>query len=175
MPVPEIVDTHDLRTGPEIHDSLLAVLPLIGRWSGHGTGLTPADQSEFRYAQRVSFSHDGRPFLSYSSHTWLLNPAGSVQRPAFREHGFLRIGATSDDLELVLTTGAGIVEVFAGIAGDLRWELATTAVGFTPTAKQIAGERRLYALLGGELGYVEELALQPGEYRPHLQATLRRD
>jgi hypothetical protein len=172
--VPEIEDTTDLRSGPEIHESLLAVLPLVGQWSGHGSGVRPADQSQFQFAQRVSLAHDGRPFLSYSSHSWLLNPDGSVLRPAFREHGFVRVGPGSDDLELVLTTGAGIVEVFAGVAGDLRWELASTAVGFTPTAKQLAGERRLYALVDGDLAYVQELALQQGDYRPHLQARLTR-
>lgn len=172
--VPEIMDTTDLRSGPEIHESLLAVLPLVGRWAGHGTGLRPADQSEFDYAQRVTVAHDGRPFLSYTSHTWLLAPDGSVLRAAFRENGFLRVGPGSDDLELVLTTAAGIVETFSGVAGDLRWELQTTAVGYTPTAKAVAGERRLYALVGGELAYVQELALQPADYRPHLQARLTR-
>ncbi|MGX7677439.1 FABP family protein [Jatrophihabitans sp. DSM 45814] len=177
--VPEVVDTADLRTGPEIHPSLLAVLPLVGRWAGHGAGITPHTQEEFSFAQRATFAHDGRPFLSYTSHSWLLNLDGSVLRPAFRENGFLRVGPGQDDLELVLTTAAGIVEVFSGIAGDQRWEIATGAVGFTPTAKQIAGERRLYALVGAAppaqtLAYIQELAIEPGQFRPHLQAELLR-
>jgi hypothetical protein len=172
--IPPISDTSDLRAGPEINPTLLAVLPLVGSWAGHGAGLTPRDQEEFSYAQRVSFAHDGRPFLSYESHTWLLNPDGSVLRPAFREKGFLRVGPGEDDLELLLTTAAGIVEVFTGVAGDQRWELVTGAVGFSPTAKQIAGERRLYALVDETLAYVQELALEPAEFRPHLQAQLSR-
>ena len=175
MDVPELADTTDLRSGAELHAALLDVLPLVGEWAGHGTGVKPADGEAFSYAQRVSFSHDGRPFLSYQSHSWLLAPDGSVLRPAFRESGFLRPGAEEDQLELLLTSGAGIVSVFAGVAGDRRWEFATTAVGFTPTAKQVAGERRLYALTGdNELSYVTELALQPAEYRPHLNARLQR-
>jgi hypothetical protein len=173
-PVPPIADSTDLRAGPELHQSLLAVLPLVGHWAGHGRGLRPADGTEFEYAQRVSFAHDGRPFLSYESHTWLLNPDGSVLRPAFRENGFLRGGQGEDDLELTLATAAGIVEVFTGLAGDLRWELATGLVGITPTAKTVAGERRLYALVGGELAFLQELALEPDEYRPHLNARLKR-
>jgi hypothetical protein len=175
-PVPAISDTTDLRSGPEINPALLALLPLVGSWAGHGTGLTPADQTEFRYGQRITVSHDGRPFLAYESHSWLLNPDGSVLRPAFRENGFIRNGAGEggEHLELVLATAAGIVEVFTGIAGDQRWEFATGAVGFTPTAKQVAGERRLYALVDETLAYAQELAIEPGDFRPHLSAQLSR-
>jgi hypothetical protein len=173
--VPQRADTTDLRSGAELNAALLEVLPLVGEWAGRGTGVKPANSETFSYAQRVSFSHDGRPFLHYQSHSWLLAPDGSVLRPAFRESGFLRPGAGEDQLELLLTSAAGIVSVFNGMAGDRRWEFATTAVGFTPTAKQIAGERRLYALTGqDELSYVTELALQPAEYRPHLNGILLR-
>jgi len=178
MTVPEQSDTTDLRTGPAIHQELLAVLPLVGRWAGHGTGVRPADGETFDYAQRVDFSHDGRPWLGYESRTWLLDENGSVLRPAFRENGFLRMGAEPDELELVLVAAAGLVEVFAGVAGDQRWEFATTAVGFTPTAKPVSGERRLYALGQSDgfesLAYVQELAIQPGDYQPHLNAQLAR-
>ncbi len=173
--VPQPNDTADLRTGPEISSALLAVLPLVGGWAGHGHGIKPESGDEFRFAQRLTFAHDGRPFLAYESRSWLLNPDGSVLRPAFRENGFLRMGGGQDELELVLTTAAGIVEVFTGVAGDLRWELASAAVGFTPSAKQIAGERRMYALAADQLVYLQELALAPAEYRPHLSASLSRD
>jgi hypothetical protein len=172
--VPELGDTTDLRAGPEIHQALLGLLPLVGNWAGHGTVKIPASGAEQQYSQRLTFSHDGRPFLSYDSHTWLLNPDGSVLRPAFRESGFWRIGPGEDGVELVLATAAGIVEVFAGVAGDLRWELATAAVGMTPTAKSVSGERRLYALVNETLMYVQELAIEPGDYRPHLNAQLSR-
>ncbi len=172
--VPEPTDTTDLRAGPEINPALLAVLGLVGRWSGFGNGSKPVTGEEFQYAQRVSFAHDGRPFLAYESRTWLLNPDGSVLRPAFRENGFLRMGSGQDELELVLATAVGIVEVFTGLAGNSRWELATEGVGFTRSAKQVAGERRLYALSGEQLMYAQELALAPGDYRPHLNASLTR-
>ena len=172
---PEITDTTDLRSGPEIHQGLLAVLALVGQWSGFGHGAKPGSGEEFRYAQRVSFAHDGRPFLSYESRAWLLNPDGSVLRPAFRENGFLRMGSEQDELELVLASAVGLVEVFTGLAGDARWELATSGVGGTRSAKDVAGERRLYALSGDTLSYVQELALTPGDYRPHLNARLTHD
>jgi hypothetical protein len=172
--VPELNDTTDLRTGPEINPALLALLPLVGSWAGHGTGSTPVDAASFSYAQRVTFRHDGRPFLAYESHSWLLNPDGSVLRPAFRENGFWRVGPGENDLELVLASAAGIVEVFTGSAGDQRWEVATGAVAFTPTAKQLAGERRLFALVDETLAYVQELAIEPDDFRPHLNAHLVR-
>jgi hypothetical protein len=178
MPVPEPADTSDLRSGAELHHGLLDVLPLVGHWAGYGTGIKPGTEQAFDFAQRVSFVHDGRPFLGYESRTWLLDGDGEVLRPAFREQGFLRPGRAEDELEWVLATAAGIVEIFTGTAGDRRWEFATTAVGCTPSAKEVAGERRLYGLTvdeGGEtLGYVQELALQPGDFQPHLNGRLRR-
>jgi hypothetical protein len=147
---------------------------LVGDWAGYGAGLVPATGEEFSYAQRISFSHDGRPFFAYSSHTWLLKPDGFVLRPASRENGFLRVGPGADDLELVLALATGIVEVFTGISGDQRWELATKAVALTPTAKPVSGEKRLYALNGETLAYAQELAIESGDYRPHLSAQLNR-
>jgi hypothetical protein len=43
-----------------------------------------------------------------------------------------------------------------------------------PTAKQVDGERRLYAVLGSELVYVSELAVAGEPYAPHLNARLTR-
>ncbi len=174
MTVPTSTDTADLRSGPETNQALLALLPLVGAWHGQGTVRVPASGEELAYAQRVSFSHDGRPFLIYSSQTWLVNPDGSVLRPASRECGFWRAGPGQDDVELVLSLATGIIEVFTGIAGEHRWELATGVVGFTPTAKKLAGERRLYAMVDDTLTYVQELALEPGDFRPHLTAQLSR-
>jgi hypothetical protein len=66
------------------------------------------------------------------------------------------------------------MELLVGTAGDQRWELATASVSTTPTAKQVDGERRLYAVSGDSLAYATELALPGRDYAPHLNATLRR-
>ena len=65
--------------------------------------------------------------------------------------------------------------MFAGLAGDRRWEFATSGGRLHPDSEGGLGERRLYALTANDqLAYVQELALEPGDYRPHLNATLTR-
>jgi hypothetical protein len=167
-------DTTDLRSGPPIADRLLALLPLVGRWRGTGTGVVPASDETFTFAQEVSFAHDGRPFLVYESLSWLVDDTGTVVRATWRESGFWRPGAAEDDVEVVLAANTGQALMFGGTAGDLRWELATTSAVPTPTATVIDGERRLYAVLADELVYATELGVGGQPYRPHLNARLAR-
>ena len=171
-------DTTDLRTGPPIHDALLALLPLVGMWDGAGLGVVPNTGEEFRYIQAVTFAHDGRPFLVYESHTWIINAAGEVVRAAARETGFWRPGAGPDDVEAVLALNTGEALVLTGQAGDRQWSLETTSLVGTPTAKVVDGNRRLYAVTTGddgvELSYAQELARVGEEFRPHLNARLQR-
>jgi hypothetical protein len=167
-------DTTDLRSGAPLHDGLLALLPLVGSWQGTGHGVVGSSGEQFSFGQRVSFAHDGRPFLAYESRTWLLDADGGVIRSAFRESGFWRPGADADSVEALLASAAGLVEVFAGTAGDNSWDLQTGAVGMSATARRIDGERRLYAVRSNELAYVSELALPGAGFVPHLNATLAR-
>jgi hypothetical protein len=172
---PTPADTADLRSGAPIHDSLLALLPLVGIWRGDGTGVIESTQATFTYGQRISFVHDGRAFLAYESRSWLLNPDGSVLRQAWRETGFWRPGAGGDDVEIVLASNTGQALMFTGTAGDQRWEVATVVAVPTPTAKVVSGERRLYALVEDDLVYATDLAPDGQPYTPHLSARLRRD
>ena len=167
-------DSTDLRSGSPLHDALLALLPLVGVWVGAGTGIAPADQSQFRYRQRVSFGHDGRPFLAYDSRAWLVDDAGELVRPAWRESGFWR-PAGEDAFEVVLADNTGQALVFAGDAfRDLRWDLVTTSAVPTPTAKVVGGEKRLYAIHEDALVYATELAPGDRPFAPHLNAALHR-
>ena len=171
-------DTTDLREGPPIHDDLLALVPLVGMWGGAGLGIVPETGDEFRFVQALTFSHDGRPFLVYESHTWLLDDNGAVERAAARESGFWRPGRGPDDVEVVLALNTGLTLVLTGAAGDAQWSLETAALAGTPTAKGVDGNRRFYAVTtsagGDELAYAQELA-RPGEdFRPHLNARLQR-
>jgi hypothetical protein len=166
-------DTADLRTGPPLHDALLALLPLVGRWVGLGQGVAP-DGHEFSYGQQIEFVHDGRPFLAYESRSWLVDADGSLVRQAWREAGFWRVGSGEDDLEVVLASNTGVALVFAGVAGHLTWELATTSVASAATAKLVGGERRFYGLVVDVLAYATELAPAGADFAPHLNARLTR-
>ncbi len=166
-------DTSDLRAGAPIHDSLLALLPLVGVWTGQGSGIAPSGE-QFAFGQQVSFVHDGRPFLAYESRAWLVDESGAVVRQAWRECGFWRLGAGPDDLEVVLAANTGEALVYTGLAGDQRWEIATTSAQGTPTAKVVDGERRLYALVDEVLAYASELAPGGRPMAPHLNAQLAR-
>jgi hypothetical protein len=167
-------DTSDLRTGPPIHDALLGLLPLVGEWSGAGRGVVASTGKQFAFGQHVLIVHDGRPFLAYESRSWLLDESGAVIRQAWRESGFWRPGAGPDDVELVIASNTGQALVLAGSAGDQRWDIETVSAAHAPTAKDVAGERRLYALIGDELTYVTELAPAGQPFAPHLNAQLSR-
>jgi hypothetical protein len=167
-------DTSDLRAGAPIHDALLALLPLVGVWRGEGRGVVASTGAEFAYGQQMSVVHDGRPFLVYESRSWLVDDAGEVIRQAWRESGFWRPGSGPDDIELVLASNTGQALVFAGTAGDQRWELSTVSAEHAPTAKDVDGERRLYAVHGDALSYATELAPAGQPFAPHLNARLVR-
>ena len=59
LPVP---DTADVRTGPEVSEEILSVLPLLGEW--HGEGQAAGAAGDHRFGQWIRFAHDGRDFLS---------------------------------------------------------------------------------------------------------------
>jgi THAP4-like, heme-binding beta-barrel domain len=168
-------DTVDLRSGAPIHDALLALLPLVGVWRGNGRGVVASTGAEFAFGQQVRIAHDGRPFLVYESRSWLVDDAGEVIRQAWRESGFWRPGAGPDDVELVLASNTGQALVFAGTAGDQRWELVTISAEHALTAKDVTGERRLYAVRADELNYATELAPGGQPFAPHLNARLVRE
>jgi hypothetical protein len=169
-----VPDTTDLRTGAPISDALLALLPLVGVWRGTGRGVVASTGAEFAFGQQVTVGHDGRPFLAYESRSWLLDENGDVIRQAWRESGFWRVGAGPDDVELVLASNTGQALVLAGTAGDQQWELATVSAEHAPTAKDVDGERRLYAVRGSELIYATELAPAGRPFAAHLNGRLER-
>lgn len=72
---------------------------LVGVWEG--TGVIDYATAERAYAgefaHRVSFSHDGGPFLNYSAHAWLID--GGQRVPLVSEIGYWRLARTASDAD----------------------------------------------------------------------------
>lgn len=173
LPVPD--DTANLREGPSLNDACLGLLPLVGVWRGNGEAVYPTINGPYTFGQQIVFAHDGRPFLSYESRSWLLGPAGEIIRPAARETGFWR-PQDGGELEVLVLHATGIAEIFYGRARGLTsWEMQTDAVARTATAKEVTASQRLYGLVeGGDLAYVDERAMEGQPLQPHLSARLSR-
>jgi hypothetical protein len=169
LPVP---DTADVRTGPEVSEALLAVLPLLGEW--HGEGQAAGMSGDHRFGQWIRFSHDGRGFLAYDSRTWRLTDDGSVVGPDARESGFLRPRG-QDDVELLVASPEGLVELYVGHARTTTsWELSTDVLARTPDAPDVTRAVRLYGIVEGALMYAIDRAGPDGPLRPTMSARLER-
>ncbi len=174
-PVPIPADTANVRVGPELDPACLSILPLVGVWQGTGVYGNDPGVQQSQFGQRITISHDGRPFLKYESVTWLLGTDGTVGRPAAREVGFWR-PQPDGSIELLLAHAEGRIEVFYGQPRSLTaWAMSTDATWRTPTAPPVVGSTRLYGITpDGRLAYVEERAHTDVELAPHASAALDR-
>ncbi|RFU23256.1 heme-binding beta-barrel domain-containing protein [Geodermatophilus marinus] len=169
LPVP---DTVDVRSGPDVPDALLALLPLLGEW--HGEGQAAGAGGDHRFGQWMRFSHDGRGFLAYEARSWRLTDDGQVVGPAHRESGFWRPRG-ADDVELLVAAPDGLVEIYVGRARTTTsWELASDVVARTPEAPDVARAVRLYGIVDGALMYAIDRAGTDQPLRPTMSARLER-
>lgn len=167
-------DAHHPDDAPAPHALLAPVLGLLGTWQGRGQGEYPTLAEDFRYAQEVIFSHDGRPFLRYEARAWLLDADDAPLRPAARESGWWRL-QPDGRVEALITQPTGIAEIAVGQAAEDTVDLATHEVALTPTAKEVTATRRRYNLADpGTLTFVHELAAVGLPLQHHLSASLRR-
>jgi hypothetical protein len=171
-------DTHDLRSGPDLHPALLGLLPFIGLWRGRGQGGFPAEK-DYNFAQEIRISHDGRDFLAYESRIWLLDDASEPVGMGDRELGFWRPvlnaeGRPTDEMEATLTTQHGVIEILEGEAKGTRLEMATAGVGHTATGLAVTGGHRLFGIVEGALLYAQEMSAGGDQLKPHLSARLLR-
>ena len=173
LPIPG--DTANLREGASLDDACLALLPLVGVWRGEGEVSYPTLDRSYRFAQQITISHDGRPFLYHEARSWLLDENGEVLRLAARETGWWR-PQPDDTIELLLAHSTGIVELYYGKPrSQTAWELGTDAVVRTASAKEVTAAKRLYGIVNnGDLGYVEERAMEGQPMAPHCSALLQR-
>ena len=123
----------------EPHPDLAPLAFLVGRWEGAGVGGYPTIES-FHFGQEITFSHNGKPYLSYVSRTWLLDAEGKPGRPLAMETGFWR-PRPERRLEVVLAHPTGIVEIYLGEVAGPKIEMATDLVASTESAKEVRAGR----------------------------------
>jgi len=173
LPIPE--DTANLRLGPNLHDGLLALLPLIGVWRGQGQAAQPGEE-EFTFGQQVVFAHDGENRIRYESRSWRMDDDGQpLDTPDRRESGWLRI-SEDDNIEMTVAHSDGIVEILYGKPLTERaWQLESASTMVTETGPADLGPgKRLYGLMpNNDLGWVDE-RLVNGEMTPWMSAQLQR-
>jgi len=109
--------------GPEPHPDLAPLRFLLGRWEGAGVGGYPTIES-FHFGQEINFSHNGKPFLIYTSRSWLLDDEGVPGRPLGMETGFWR-PQPEGKVEVVLAHPTGITEIYLGEVTGTKIEMAT--------------------------------------------------
>jgi hypothetical protein len=159
---------HDI----EPHPDLAPLLFLLGRWAGEGVGGYPTIES-FLFGQEITFGHNGKPFLIYTSRSWLLDAEGVVGRPLAMESGFWR-PQPEGKLEVLLAHPTGMVEIYLGEVTGTKIEMSTDVVARTSSAKEVRGGHRLYGLVGEDLAYAYDMAAVGQPLQPHLSAQLKR-
>jgi len=157
--------------GPDLHAAVAPLSFLLGRWEGAGVvGYPTIDSANF--GQEISFSHNGKPFLIYTSRTWLLDQDGTIGRPLAIESGYWRPQPGSQ-LEVLLTHPTGITEIYLGEIRGTRIAIATDAVVRTASAKEVTAGKRLYGLVGSDLAYAYDMAAVGQPLQPHVSAQLK--
>ena len=179
---------------------------LLGVWEGTGVVhyKIGEDTVNAEFGQRLSFSHDGLPYLNYTSYTWLLD---ENQTPLVTETGYWRLSrdatagdpgpgmlpgtgvpvfATAEsveqlrndndgfDIEVSLVHPGGINELYLGRVKGPRIDLATDAVMRTATAKEYAAATRIYGLVEGHLLWAWDIAALGQDLRTHSSGRLAR-
>jgi hypothetical protein len=161
-----------LPAGFDLDPALAQVRFLLGRWEGAGVVGYPTIESA-NFGQEISFSHNGKPFLIYTSRTWLLAEDGTIGRPLAMESGFWR-PQPDGGLEVVLAHPTGITEIYLGQISGTKIEMATDAVVRTATAKEVTAGKRLYGLIGADLGWAYDMAAVGQPLQSHVSAQLKR-
>jgi hypothetical protein len=155
-----------------MHPNLEPIAFLLGRWEGAGVGGYPTIES-LQFGQEIVFGHNGKPFLTYESRTWLLDEAGERVRPLAVETGFWR-ALPDRQLEVLLSHPTGIVEIYVGEVVFNKIELRTDVVARTVTAKEYTAGHRLYGLVDGNLMWAYDMAAMGQPLQSHMSADLRK-
>jgi len=153
---------------------------LVGRWHGEGVvGYPGIDESAF--TQDVAFTHDGGPYLAYTSTIRLVlapddaaaltdpdaTQASAEPGPVWStELGYWRVpperpdGLADDQVpvEVLLADPSGHLSLYLGAAGNGRIDLVSDLVARTSSAAEVTAGKRLYGLVHGDLMWAFDLA-----------------
>lgn len=157
---------------PEVHPDLELIAFLLGRWEGAGVGGYPTMES-FNFGQEIEFGHIGKPFLTYTSRTWLLDQAGNRVKPLATETGYWR-PQPNRQMEVLLAHPTGIVEIYVGDVAFHKIELHTDVVARTASAKEYTAGRRLYGLVKGNLMWAYDMAAVGQPLTSHMSGELKK-
>ena len=159
---------------PDLPEPLRPLAWLIGHWEGAGVLGYPTIESG-HYGQEIVCTNDGRNFLQWQSHSWLLDSdTGEKLRPSATELGFWRPAEDGREAELLLVHPTGILELYYGTMQPAKIELRTDGVMRSPHAKEYNAATRMYGLVDGDLLYTLDMAAVGQPLSPHLSATLKR-
>lgn len=161
----------------DLHPDLAHVAHLLGTWSGRGHGEYPTIDS-FDYAETITFSHIGKPFLRYEQRTRRIESDGSLGAPLHAETGYWRFPVPGR-VEAVLSHPTGVNEVEEGSItvrsdGATVIELASTSVTLTASAKSVTALGRTFEVSDDSISYRLAMAAVGLPLQHHLAATLTR-
>jgi len=195
-----------IELGAGLPAELVPLSWLIGLWEGTGVVHYKVGEEtvEKEFGHRLSFTHDGLPYLNYTSYTWLLDeehtphatetgywrlsrpaesgdqgPAmlpGSGPRPYADAEAVetLRNSSGGFDIEVSLVHPRGVSELYLGQIKGPRIDLATDAVLRTATAKEYSAATRIYGLVDSKLLWAWDIAALGQDLRTHSSGTLNR-
>ena len=160
-------DQHDT-TAPVLHSEVAPLGVLLGTWSGRGHGDYPKIEP-FDYDETVTFSHVGKPFLTYAQRT-----SHAVDgRPLHAETGYWRL-ARPGWVELVLSHPTGVAEVEEGPFEGSSLRLRSRVVACSGSAKSVVAVERDVEVDGDRISYTLRMAAVGRPLTDHLAAELHR-
>ncbi|AXK34497.1 FABP family protein [Streptomyces armeniacus] len=163
----------------DLHPDLVPLAFLLGNWTGAGVAALDGDEGpgteKCNFGQEVAFSHDGRDFLEYVSHSWALDADGKKTRPLETETGYWRIDKDRQ-VEVVMIRDQGVAEVWYGEMAHQKpqIDLATDAIARTASAGAYTGGKRLYGYVNGDLMWVGERSTPDTALYPYMSAQLKK-
>ena len=160
-------------TIPEgLHPDLNPLAWLVGTWGGKGRGDYP-DTESFEYEQEIVFSHDGRPFLTYFSRSWIIDTDGNRTSVGPSETGFWSV-RPNNVLEVMISHSEGTTAGWLGRFDGPKIQLVLDRGYVAPSAHEIGAGERLYGLVHGELFTSTDISRDGFPIQAYTWATLPR-